>query len=480
MAHVGSSAPAVSPRCFVASSWLPSQRLEFTSLSPHERTPLLATVSPRKWELTTPKKHEAPRRRSDGALWSSRHMGASFPSTPTSTSMLNLSVCSGSWDAPSPVLLGCESPASVGRREAFKSNTTATTTAPKPPLLQRLVALAWKSLGYLCIAGTVASWVLQNEAMQCLQTGKCIRGSSGFNRPYTITWWTHSCLSLLLPLNFLIRRIQQSPQDSSLACTSFELEQIQLHSWHMLLLGLPLAAIYLVADYFWYLALPNTPVFVATAIMNANCAFVYLLSVALCNERVSYLKLQALSIAIGGILVIAFMAPKVDLRNLLRHKDIHETLFGDVHAAGAAFFFALYEVCFAKNICTCLRVSSINAISIISGYIGLSTLLLLWPGILIVHLIPEEYTLYHEQLHWPGTEELLAMAVGGTLTLIFNVMMLTSVALTSPLKTNVGCMMTIPICGLVDYAFRGAKLALADVFGGVLVIGGFVLLMLHE
>lgn len=27
-----------------------------------------------------------------------------------------------------------------------------------------------------------------------------------------------------------------------------------------------------------------------------------------------------------------------------------------------------------------------------SGYIGLSTLLLLWPGILLVHLVPEEYS----------------------------------------------------------------------------------------
>eukprot|EP00667_Euglena_gracilis_P008533 EG_transcript_8639 len=468
----GAPAPALSPGQFSSPALLPAQRSELTSLSPHEQTPLLASVFLQKPDPPQSKRVDGPRRGSRH----NRHGDTPVPSSPASTAV-NLSVYNGSWDAPSPILL--DSPA-AWRQYGWKD--TVAEDAPKPPLADRLVALSWQSLGYLCIAGTVASWVLQTEAMQCLQTGKCLHNASGFNRPYTMTWWTHSCLALLLPLRCLLQRMLRASKalDDPLPGTSTDLEQVRLHPRRLLLLTLPLAAVYLVADYFWYLALPNTPVFVATAIMNSNCAFVYVLSVVLCNERVSYLKLQALSVAMGGILVIALMAPKMGVHNLRQHKDIHETLFGDVTAAAAAFFFALYEVCFAKYICARLRLSSMPAISVISGYIGLSTLLLLWPGILLVHLVPEEYTLYHEALRWPGTEELLAMAIGGTLTLLFNVMLLTSVALTSPLQTNVGCMMTIPICGLVDYLVRGTALALADVFGGALVVGGFVLLMLHE
>ena len=72
------------------------------------------------------------------------------------------------------------------------------------------------------------------------------------------------------------------------------------------------------------------------------------------------------------------------------------------------------------------------------------------------------------------------MLCGGVLTLLFNVLILMSVAYTSPLKTNVGCMMMIPITGIVDYGFRGLEMESADVFGGALIVGGFVLLVLQD
>lgn len=363
---------------------------------------------------------------------------------------------------------------------------------PRQSLGERLRALLRQSVGYLCILGTIATWVLQNELLQCLQTATCLHATRGFNKPYTMTWWNHSCLALLLPLSALIRQSRTPPSPSQAAGRTSshtwlprDVQQAGLTHWRMLCLGLPLAVIYLIADYFLYLALPYTTVFVATAIMNSNCVFVFLLSIGLFREKVSYLRIQALLIAMGGILVISSMAPRLGFPGQgptahYPHKRVHETMYGDLNAAVAAVFYALYEVCFAKFICSGLRLSSAQAISAISGYIGLSTLLFLWPGIFLVHSVSNNYILYHEHLRWPIWEELLAMAIGGSLTLIFNVLILMSVALTSPLKTNIGCMLMIPISGFVDWSVRGVPLATANIFGGALIVGGFLLLILEE
>ena len=58
----------------------------------------------------------------------------------------------------------------------------------------------------------------------------------------------------------------------------------------LLILGLTLGVAYFIADYLWYLALPYTTVFVATAIFNSNCVFVFILSVFFLNERLTFHK----------------------------------------------------------------------------------------------------------------------------------------------------------------------------------------------
>ena len=73
-------------------------------------------------------------------------------------------------------------------------------------------------------------------------------------------------------------------------------------------------------------------------------------------------------IAMGGLLLIAAMAPdlKVDSLRHLHHQQ--ETQFGDVAALAAAIFYAIYEMLFAKYIVMGFRLSSTYAIRTVRSY----------------------------------------------------------------------------------------------------------------
>ena len=143
--------------------------------------------------------------------------------------------------------------------------------------------------------------------------------------------------------------------------------------------------------------------------------------------------------------------------------------------------------------------------NVMTGMIGLASLVLLLVPILLLMLVPRGALgpqhgnrsssaapqngaadaarsvlswISPEQLVWPTSRAVwLALLLNASLSLVFNIALFLALTLTtSPLIVSVGCMLTIPITAVVDYVAHGDSVTLGSALGSCAVIAGFVCL----
>ncbi|GMF13657.1 unnamed protein product [Phytophthora lilii] len=75
-----------------------------------------------------------------------------------------------------------------------------------------------------------------------------------------------------------------------------------------------------------------------------------------------------------------------------------------------------------------------------------------------------------------STHGLLLLMVSGLMAIVFCVFLPLSLCWTSPLETSVGCMLTIPLSGIVDTVIHHTSFSWEGIAGSALVMGGFGIL----
>eukprot|EP01001_Neometanema_parovale_P006115 NODE_2496_length_1407_cov_64.529595_g2374_i0.p1 GENE.NODE_2496_length_1407_cov_64.529595_g2374_i0~~NODE_2496_length_1407_cov_64.529595_g2374_i0.p1 ORF type:complete len:371 (-),score=47.52 NODE_2496_length_1407_cov_64.529595_g2374_i0:151-1263(-) len=346
--------------------------------------------------------------------------------------------------------------------------------ATPPPLPPPPVKLGWQALiGYMFVAGVVASWIFQAEVAQCLQKAGCLGVKEPFNKPYFMTWANHGWQALMLPLSAAIHRFKGHRTES---WTFVMEEQYELTPSVLFIIGLKFAVCYFIADYFWYLALPLTSVAIATTIFNSSCVFVYILSVILLNEKVSIRKICAVALAVGGVVCIGMTAHS----DGEAHHDNGSVLLGNMFALGSAVGYAVYEVLFSKFVVDKYRITDPNAINTLSAYIGFANILMIWIGIPLVTLLPSHWSILYESFRFPTGRAFWVLLLNGSLAFGFNVCLMLALAFTSPLITNLACTLCIPLSALVDYLWHGDQMTMGDIIGGALIALSFVLITVGD
>lgn len=71
---------------------------------------------------------------------------------------------------------------------------------------------------------------------------------------------------------------------------------------------------------------------------------------------------------------------------------------------------------------------------------------------------------------------MLLLVVSGLLTVVFCAFLPLAICWTSPLETSVGCMLTIPLSGIMDTVLHHTLFSWECIVGSVLVMGGFAIL----
>lgn len=232
-----------------------------------------------------------------------------------------------------------------------------------------------------------------------------------------------------------------------------------------------LSAFYCVADYFWYKALANVSVAAGTAIFNCSPLFVYCFSICFLRESVALKKVLGVVTSFAGVmLVIVFQGDGSGLDvSSVTHLESASVVAGLLMVLSAACY-AGYEVAFQASVG--LNITDTSTVLILTGLSGLFTIPYWIVGSFALAACP--LPALHEPLGWPATAEGVAtLFASGSFGFVFNIFLPLSICWTSPLETSVGCMLTIPLSGVIDALFHGTRFSWECIVGSALVLAGF-------
>lgn len=151
--------------------------------------------------------------------------------------------------------------------------------------------------------------------------------------------------------------------------------------------------------------------------------------------------------------------------------DAMKTLLGNVLALLGAFFYGIYSTLLKHRIKDESRVN----MKIFFGFVGLFTLIFVWPTLLLLH-----YTGW-ESFELPSTPRIITVVtVNCLITFISDFCWANAMLLTSPLTVTVGLSITIPFAMFGDFMLKNKPMTLLYFLGAMLILGSFFIINKHS
>lgn len=281
--------------------------------------------------------------------------------------------------------------------------------------------------------------------------------------------------SILLPAVFVYHKLRGGREESA---SSWDfLATLERHSVismpKLLRIAAFLSGFYCVADYFWYKALENVSVAAGTAIFNCSPLFVYCFSICFLRESVTLKKLCGVFTSFVGVTLILMYQDenKLDM-SAVTQLESASFIAGLLMILSAACY-AGYEVAF--QVVVGENITDTSTLITLTGLSGVLTIPYWIVGSVVLAACP--LPALHEPLGWPATAEGVAILfISGCFGFVFNIFLPLSICWTSPLETSVGCMLTIPLSGIIDAIFHYTHFSWECITGTLLVMAGFGLL----
>ncbi|TMW64669.1 hypothetical protein Poli38472_011549 [Pythium oligandrum] len=336
----------------------------------------------------------------------------------------------------------------------------------------RFPVMTTKVAGLFALCALIWTWVLQAEASQALQA------SEKFNKPFFIVCFNHTAAIVLLPIMGIYFKFfgttvdrYETPWYDLMTMLSRHSELPMRSMWRIAAF---LSIFYCVSDYFWYTALATVSVAAGTAIFNCSPLFVYCFSICFLGERVSLKKVYGVLTAFVGVTLVLMYQDNENQLDVAAVATVESASFlaGTLVVIAAALYGA-YEV--AYKVVVGDELTDTATILLLTGLSGLLTIPVWIVGSLTLAFSP--FDALYEPLGWPSTSTGMGMLfLSGSLAVLFNATMPLSLSWTSPLETSVGCMLTIPLSGVVDTIFHHTKFSMECIAGSILVMLGFGIL----
>jgi drug/metabolite transporter (DMT)-like permease len=238
----------------------------------------------------------------------------------------------------------------------------------------------------------------------------------------------------------------------------------------------------------WYVAVALTTASDLTAIYNCSAFFAYAFSIPLLKERIRFIKLFAVFVAVGGVLIIAYgdTAPSkhgsksgggtggTPPEGTPSNHEAQNRTLGNIIIGVGSVLYGFYEVLYKKVACPpdgCDPMRGMIFANTIGAGLGTFTLLVLWIPLPLLHITGiETFELPHGDAAWMMAISVLANAT-------FSGSFLVLISLTSPVLSSVAALLTIFIVALVDQLLPDAPpFSGAAIVGGLLIVAAFSLL----
>ncbi|KAK5137279.1 hypothetical protein LTR08_000249 [Meristemomyces frigidus] len=235
-------------------------------------------------------------------------------------------------------------------------------------------------------------------------------------------------------------------------------------------LGLEFCIIWFVANYFVAACLEYTTVASSTILVSTSSVWTLCFGVAFGVEAYTLRKLVAVMASLAGIVLIS----TVDLsgnntddehRGDFPAKSLRDVAIGDALALFSAVMYGGYAVFMKKRISDESRVN----MPIFFGFVGLINVVLLWPGLLILHFTGVE------RFELPPNSWVTTIIMTNSLaSLVADFAWAYAVLLTSPIVVTVGLSMAIPLSLVGQVVINSQTASPIYWVGAIFVVGSFV------
>lgn len=238
-------------------------------------------------------------------------------------------------------------------------------------------------------------------------------------------------------------------------------------------LALEFCMLWFLANYFAAACLEYTTVASSTILASTSSIWTLLCGSFLRVERFTLRKFIGVCASLAGVALISTIDVSGETdenRGSFPHKTPRELAIGDVMAFVSAALYGFYTVFMKKRIGDESRVN----MPLFFGLVGLSNVLLLWPGFIILHLTGIE------TFELPPTGRILTIVlVNSASSLVSDFSWAYAMLLTSPLIVTVGLSLTIPL-SLVGQMVLDAQYASALYWLGAVIMVLSFLFINHE
>ncbi|QEU62130.1 Thi74 [Kluyveromyces lactis] len=214
-------------------------------------------------------------------------------------------------------------------------------------------------------------------------------------------------------------------------------------------------------------------------ILSSTSSFFTLLVSALCHvESVNKIKVLGSIVSFIGIIMVTksdysyVTASKIHFAIPYKfHNGIDydntspvTIIIGNILALAGALFYGVYSTLLKLKVQDESRIN----MKIFFGFVGLFTLVFLWPALILLHFTGKE------TFEWPSSPRVLSIILTNCLiTFISDFCWAKAMLLTSPLIVTVGLSTTIPLAMVGDFVFKEKPMTALYLFGAVLICGSF-------
>ncbi|KAL6076964.1 EamA domain-containing protein [Balamuthia mandrillaris] len=247
------------------------------------------------------------------------------------------------------------------------------------------------------------------------------------------------------------------------------------------LAAIPLTVFWWLANYCYTLSLPLTSVASILSIEQASTIFVYILSVIFLREKITLIKVMAVVVCIGGVVLIAFGDDEGSKHDSSSSSSASSSetkqkpLLGDIIVVFSAIGGACYMVFYKRVLCSGGGGGlGLPAVNVLLGCVGLCNALFAWPGLIIVN-----YTGWEPFVLPTSASIVRAVLAKAFLSVMYNYLLNYGIVVTSPLFMRIAIMCSVPASFLVQWILsreghHHSGLNWIQLLGASLVLVGFV------
>lgn len=221
------------------------------------------------------------------------------------------------------------------------------------------------------------------------------------------------------------------------------------------------------SNYFNSASLQYTTVASTTILSSTTSVFTLIVGALWRVERFTWRKLLAVIVCLLGVFIISRADKDEDSRDEGRfpHKTPRELLVGDAMALVAAMLYGLYAVAFVKVVGDESRVR----MPLFFGFMGVVTIVLLWPGMAVLHWTRLE------PFSWPQDAKVWTVVVTNAVaSLVADIAWAYALLFITPLVVTVGLSLTIPLSLVGQMIINAQYASFVYWVGSLIVLSSFV------